>query len=93
MSLAEAPDRLAASPMHIVAGSSVLCGYVVEGHVPAGAIRRLLAEKPQAIGLAVPGMPVGSPGMETGAADQYEVVLFGQHGRRVFARYLSDRKL
>jgi len=38
-------------------------GYVVEGHVPAGAIRRLLAERPRATGLAVPGMPVGSPGM------------------------------
>ena len=39
-------------------------GYAVEGHVPAGAIRRLLAERPQAAGLAVPGMPIGSPGME-----------------------------
>jgi hypothetical protein len=41
-----------------------ISGYVVEGHVPAHAIQRLLAEKPQAIGLAVPGMPIGSPGME-----------------------------
>ena len=68
-------------------------GYVIEGHVPAGAIRRLLAERPQAAGLAVPGMPIGSPGMEGGAPETYEVVLFGQHGRRIFARYLGDREL
>ncbi|MGE3148555.1 MAG: DUF411 domain-containing protein [Pseudorhodoplanes sp.] len=54
-------------------------GYVIEGHVPAVTIRRLLSERPAAIGLAVPGMPVGSPGMEvSGAADEpYEVLLFG----------------
>jgi hypothetical protein len=70
-----------------------VAGYVAEGHVPAGAIRRLLAERPQAAGLAVPGMPIGSPGMEGGAPETYEVVLFGQQGRRVFARYLGDREL
>lgn len=68
-------------------------GYVVEGHVPASAIRRLLAERPPAAGLAVAGMPVGSPGMEGGTPETYEVVLFGQQGRRVFARYLGDREL
>ena len=68
-------------------------GYVVEGHVPAGAIRRLLAEGPQARGLAVPGMPAGSPGMEGGAPDTYQVVLFGPEGRRVFARYVGNREL
>ncbi|CAH1675231.1 hypothetical protein BTHI11S_00050 [Bosea thiooxidans] len=54
-------------------------GYVVEGHVPADAVKRLLAEKPQARGLAVPGMPMGSPGMEVAgkAPESYEVVLFG----------------
>lgn len=64
-------------------------GYVVEGHVPAGAIKRLLAEKPRGTGLAVPGMPVGSPGMEVEGTepDTYEVVLFGQDGRSTFARY------
>jgi hypothetical protein len=64
-------------------------GYVIEGHVPAGSIRRLLAEKPQATGLAVPGMPVGSPGMavEGMEPDTYEVVLFGPQGQRTFARY------
>jgi hypothetical protein len=68
-------------------------GYVIEGHVPATAIRRLLAERPQAVGLAVPGMPTGSPGMEGGAPESYEIVLFGPQGRRVFARYTGDREL
>jgi hypothetical protein len=64
-------------------------GYVVEGHVPAGAIKRLLAEKPQGIGLAVPGMPAGSPGMEVEGMEPatYQVVLFGPDIRSVFARY------
>ena len=70
-----------------------VAGYVVEGHVPAGAIRRLLAEGPQARGLAVPGMPAGSPGMEGGAPDTYQAVLFGSEGRRVFARYVGNREL
>jgi hypothetical protein len=64
-------------------------GYVIEGHVPADSIKRLLAEKPQAAGLAVPGMPVGSPGMEAEGMepDTYEVILFGPSGQRTFARY------
>jgi hypothetical protein len=68
-------------------------GYIVEGHVPATAVRRLLAEKPSAVGLAVPGMPIGSPGMEGGTPETYEVVLFGAQGRRVFARFLGGREL
>ena len=66
-----------------------VAGYVVEGHVPADAIKRLLAERPQAVGLAVPGMPVGSPGMEVEGAEPetYEVILFGPAGQRAFARY------
>jgi hypothetical protein len=62
-------------------------GYVIEGHVPADAISRLLREAPRAGGLAVPGMPVGSPGMEGGTPETYDVVLFGGQGRSVFARY------
>jgi hypothetical protein len=70
-------------------------GYVVEGHVPAAAIRRLLEERPAAIGLAVPGMPVGSPGMEVEGSppETYEVVLFGPSGRRRFARYRGAEEL
>jgi hypothetical protein len=70
-------------------------GYAIEGHVPATAIRRLLAERPQAGGLAVAGMPVGSPGMEVpGAApESYEVILFGPGLRRVFARYRGAQEI
>lgn len=70
-------------------------GYVLEGHVPAAEVRRLLAERPTARGLAVRGMPVGSPGMEVEGADPdiYEVVLFGPEGRRTFARYEGARAL
>ena len=68
-------------------------GYVIEGHVPAAAIQRLLLEKPEAAGLAVPGMPIGSPGMEGGAPETYEVVLFGSHGRRTFARYRGHQEV
>ena len=59
-------------------------GYAIEGHVPAQAIRRLLAERPDAKGLAVAGMPIGSPGMEVpGRPDEeYAVVLFGAFGER-----------
>lgn len=63
-------------------------GYVVEGHVPATEFRRLLAERPKARGLAVPGMPVGSPGMEDGGRrEAYRVIQFGENGYSVYARY------
>lgn len=64
-------------------------GYVIEGHVPAREIRRLLAERPNEVkGLAVAGMPMGSPGMEAGGRVQpYQVIAFGDFGRRVFASY------
>jgi hypothetical protein len=70
-------------------------GYVVEGHVPIAAIKRLLLERPTAIGLAVPGMPVGSPGMEvSGSPDEpYEVVLFGPSGQRSYGRFLGSREV
>ena len=63
-------------------------GYVVEGHVPADAIKRLLAERPRLVGIAVPGMPVGSPGMEVGnRKDPYEVLTFDGAGKTtVFAK-------
>ena len=56
-------------------------GYALEGHVPAADIKRLLAEKPNAVGLAVPGMPIGSPGMEQGSRrDAYDVLLIERGG-------------
>ncbi len=68
--------------------------YVVEGHVPVREIRRLLADKPDAIGVAVPGMPVGSPGMDGpeygGRRDPYDVLLVHRDGSsRVYASYKS----
>lgn len=64
-------------------------GYVIEGHVPAADVKRLLDEKPDAVGLAVPGMPVGSPGMEQGdEKEPYEVLLVKKDGStEVFARH------
>lgn len=56
-------------------------GYVIEGHVPASDVRRLLAERPAVAGLAVPGMPVGSPGMEGPNPQRYEVLSFDANGR------------
>ena len=70
-------------------------GYVIEGHVPAAAIVRLLAEKPKARGLAVPDMPVGSPGMEVAGTqpEEYQVLLFGDGAPKVFARYKGTQEL
>ena len=64
-------------------------GYIIEGHVPAEAIARLLRERPEGVtGLAVPGMPLGSPGMEMGDRVQpYEVIAIGPDGHKVFASY------
>jgi hypothetical protein len=63
--------------------------YVIEGHVPANDIRRLIADAPKASGLAVPGMPVGSPGMEMGdRKDRYQVLMFNDSGQtRVFSEH------
>ncbi len=68
-------------------------GYVLEGHVPADAVLRLLRERPAAVGLAVPGMPAGSPGMEGGTAEAYDVILFGNSSPKVFARYRGPTAL
>ena len=70
--------------------TAVIGPYVVEGHVPAGDIRKLLAEKPKVAGIGVPGMPVGSPGMEMPGfpADKYDVMTFAKDGKqRVFASH------
>ncbi|WP_435201157.1 DUF411 domain-containing protein [Qipengyuania sp. 902] len=64
-------------------------GYAIEGHVPAKDVRRLLDEKPDAVGLAVPGMPIGSPGMEVaGRSQTYQTVLIMRDGKhRVWATH------
>ena len=80
------PQKLASCHTGLVGG------YAVEGHVPARDIRRLLQDRPQAVGLTVPGMPVGSPGMDGdaygGRRDPYDVLLVLKAGdSRVFASY------
>jgi hypothetical protein len=61
--------------------TAVVGGYVIEGHVPAAEIQRLLKEKPKVAGLAVPGMPIGSPGMEGPNARPYDVLTFDKAGK------------
>ena len=71
-------------PEHLEACHTALVeGYVVEGHVPADLIDRLLRERPRAVGLAVPGMPAGSPGMESPGqkSEPYQVLIFDRAGK------------
>ena len=70
--------------------TAVVGRYIVEGHVPAADIRKLLAEKPKIVGIGVPGMPIGSPGMEVPGRrpDRYDVTAFAKDGsQRVFASH------
>jgi len=68
--------------------TAMVQGYAIEGHVPASDIRRLLAEKPKAKGLAVPAMPLGSPGMEGSRKDPFDVLLVQANGKtKVFKHY------
>ena len=77
------PSALASCHTALVTG-----GYAVEGHVPADLIAKMIRERPKnVIGLAVPGMPQGSPGMETGTVDRYEILAFDRAGKTtVYAR-------
>jgi hypothetical protein len=73
-------------------------GYVLEGHVPAADIRRLLTNRPAALGLAVPGMPIGSPGMDgpeyKGRKDSFDVLLVQKNGStESFARYSGQSRM
>ena len=81
------PDDLAACH------TAQLAGFIIEGHVPAAALKRFLAEKPEATGLAVPGMPIGSPGMEGGTPEKYDVVLFGQNGPRTYMSFIGEQSV
>jgi hypothetical protein len=69
------PDKLASCHTAFVEG------YVVEGHVPADVIQRLLKEKPKVLGIAVPGMPIGSPGMEGSYSEHYDILTFDRNGK------------
>jgi hypothetical protein len=68
--------------------TALVGGYVIEGHVPAADIKRLLKERPAIVGLAVPGMPAGSPGMEGPPPQKYDVLAFDKQGKtRVYATH------
>ena len=80
------PDRLAGCH------TAVVSGYAIEGHVPAREIKRLLAEKPKARGLAVPGMPAGSPGMPSDRPQPFDVLLVKADGTTtVYQSYPQSR--
>ena len=96
VSIAESPemtavkDRRGVPPSARSCHTGVIDGYVIEGHVPAEDIKRLLKERPAIVGLAVPGMPAGSPGMEvsSGRVQPYEVIAFDKTGKTtVFASH------
>ena len=83
-------ERLGVPPSKRSCHTAEVAGYVVEGHVPAGDVKRLLAERPEARGLVLPGMPMGSPGMEMpdGRVMPYTVELLGNDGStRAFAEH------
>jgi len=68
--------------------TAVVGDYIVEGHVPVQTVERLLKEKPKAFGIAVPGMPAGSPGMDSSDPEPYNVILFKTGGKReVYERF------
>lgn len=87
--MADVKTRLGVPAVLASCHTTMIEGYVIEGHVPAREIRRLLADRPEDVrGLAVAGMPLGSPGMEAGGRVQpYQVVAFGDFGQRVYATY------
>lgn len=79
------PDKLGACH------TATVQGYAIEGHVPAAEIKRLLAERPKAIGLAVPSMPLGSPGMEGPRKDPYDVLLVKADGSYSIYQHYSGK--
>lgn len=89
---AEARKRLGMPDRYGSCHTASVDGYVIEGHVPAKDIERLLKTRPAGVGLAVPGMPVGSPGMEMGGrVDPYDVLLVSRVGNAsVFASYAGS---
>jgi hypothetical protein len=81
--------RLGVPPDLAACHTAKVQGYVLEGHVPAAAVQRLLRDRPDAAGLAVPGMPAGSPGMD-GTPEPYAVVLFGKGERTTYMRFVGS---
>ncbi|MBP0440135.1 DUF411 domain-containing protein [Tianweitania sediminis] len=88
-------QRLGVPPALYSCHTAEVDGYVVEGHVPAAAIQRLLTERPAATGLAVPGMPAGSPGMDFPGmtAEPYEVFLFTPADHKIFGQFRGAQEV
>ena len=83
-------DEKQVPPLLRACHTAVVDGYIVEGHVPVNEIERLLEERPDIAGLAVPGMPPGSPGMEvaSGEVAAYDVIAFDKAGNsEIYASY------
>jgi hypothetical protein len=86
----DAVKQMAGVPDHLIAcHTAMVDGYVVEGHTPAAAVEKLLAERPAIRGLAVPGMPAGSPGMPSPEPERYDVIAFGEGEDRVFMSFVE----
>lgn len=84
-------DRLGVPPALRSCHTAQIGGYIIEGHVPAAMVQQILRERPAISGLAVAGMPQGSPGMETGRRDTYQVIAFTRSGRQyVYASVKGD---
>jgi hypothetical protein len=80
------PDKLASCH------TAIVDGYVIEGHVPAADIQKLLTSKPNVVGLSAPGMPMGSPGMEMGGSQDYDVVSFDKDVKvQVFSAHKASQ--
>jgi hypothetical protein len=89
-------ERLGVDRKYGACHTALIGGYAIEGHVPVREIRRLLKERPAALGLAVPGMPVGSPGMDGGLygnrKDPYNVMLLTKDGgATIYQRYEGSK--
>lgn len=85
-----AVKEVAGVPGHLQAcHTGVIEGYTIEGHIPAEAIKRLLAERPAIKGLAVPGMPAGSPGMPSSTPEHYDVIAFGDGKEQIFMSFIE----
>ncbi len=86
----DAIKQMAGVPSHLQAcHTAVVDGYTIEGHIPADAIKMLLADRPAVKGLAVPGMPAGSPGMPSPTPEPYDVIAFGEAGEQRFMSFIE----
>ena len=88
MDLDAVKQRHGVTPNLAACHTAIVNGYVVEGHVPASDVKRLLKERPKVKGIAVPGMPHGSPGMESPTPQRYQTLSFDEAGRlQVYANH------